>query len=109
MTASPRSSAANECGRSPTPVLYAGRSESARTSQQWRSFTAGGWFEPLRTERWRWSVELDTNKVRRLFRTFPEWTDAEVESVSRAADDLGGVVTEHYQTVLHLLRKAADR
>ena len=71
--------------------------------------TAGGWFEPLRTERWRWSVELDTNKVRRLFRTFPEWTDAEIESVSRAADDLGGVVTEHYQTVLHLLRKTADR
>jgi protein-L-isoaspartate O-methyltransferase len=72
--------------------------------------TAGGWFEPVRTEYWRWSIELDTDKVRSLFRSFPGWTDAEIEAVSQAVvEDLGGIVTEHYQTVLHLLRRAADR
>jgi SAM-dependent methyltransferase len=68
---------------------------------------AGGWFEPVRSEQWRWSIELDSERVRRLFRTFSDWNDAEVEAVGRTADDLGGVVTEHYQSVLHLLRRAS--
>lgn len=65
----------------------------------------GGWFHPVGTERWRWSVDLDTAQLRRLFRTFSDWNDAEVDAVTRAADDLGGVVTEHYQSVLHLLKR----
>jgi SAM-dependent methyltransferase len=67
---------------------------------------AGAWFEPVRTENWRWSIELDTEQVHRLFRTFSDWNDTEVEAVARAADELGGVVTEHYQSVLHLLKRA---
>lgn len=66
--------------------------------------TAGGWFQAVRTEHWRWSIDLSTDQVRRLFRTFSDWSDSEVEAVARAADDLGGVVTEHYQSLLHLLR-----
>ena len=46
-------------------------------------------------------------QVRRLFRTFSDGSDAEVAAPGAAADELGGVVTEHYQSVLHLLRKAA--
>jgi SAM-dependent methyltransferase len=67
---------------------------------------AGGWFEPVRTERWRWSIELTSGQVRHLFRTFSSWSPAEVEAAVQAADDLGGVVAEHYQSVLHLLRRA---
>ena len=67
--------------------------------------SAGGWFEGLRTERWRWSVELTTEQVTRLFRTFSDWTDHEVDAVGAAADRCGGRVTEHYQSVLHLLRR----
>lgn len=78
-------------------------------SSTMEELTEGGWFEAVSTERWRWSIELDADGIRRLFRSFPEWTDAEVEGVSQAADDLGGVVTEHYQTVLHLLKRSAHR
>jgi hypothetical protein len=68
--------------------------------------TAGAWFEPVRTEHWRWSINLDTERVRRLFRTFSDWNDDEVEAVARAADELGGVVTEGCQSELHLLKRA---
>jgi hypothetical protein len=40
------------------------------------------------------------------FRTFSDWNDTDVEAVARAADELGEVVTEHYQSVLHQLKKA---
>jgi hypothetical protein len=66
---------------------------------------AGGWFEPLRTDHWRWTIDLDTGQVRRLFRTFSDWDDTEVEAAAQAVDDLGGVVTEHYRSILHLLRR----
>jgi hypothetical protein len=71
--------------------------------------SAGAWFEPVRTDHWRWSIDLDTDQVRRLFRTFSDWNDAEVEAVAQAADQLGGLVTEHYQSVLHLLKRAPIR
>ncbi|MDT0188326.1 class I SAM-dependent methyltransferase [Microbacterium sp. ARD31] len=67
--------------------------------------TAGGWFEHLRSEHWGWSIDLDADAVGRLFRTFSDWTASEVAQAERAALDLGGRVTEHYQTVLHLLRR----
>ncbi|WP_270888946.1 class I SAM-dependent methyltransferase [Pedococcus sp. 5OH_020] len=31
---------------------------------------AGGWFDPVGTQHWRWSIYLSTDQVRRLFRTF---------------------------------------
>ena len=66
----------------------------------------GGWFEPMRSERWRWQVDLGADQVGRLFRTFSDWTAEEAAAAARAAEDLGGVVTEHYQTVLHVLSRA---
>ena len=66
----------------------------------------GGLFAPVRSERWRWSIELTSAQVTRLFRTFSNWTEQEVQDASAAADECGGRVTEHYQSVLHLLRRA---
>ena len=71
--------------------------------------SAGGLFRPVRTERWQWSVSLDVDAVTRLFGTFPGWTKEEVQAVSTVAEDLGGTVVEHYQTVVHLLTKVGDR
>jgi hypothetical protein len=68
---------------------------------------AGGWFEPVRSQHWRWSIDLSTDEVRRLFRTFSDWSSAEAEAAAQAADELGGRVTEHYQSVLHLLRRTS--
>jgi hypothetical protein len=67
----------------------------------------GGWFDPVWTECWRWSIDLNTDQVRRLFRTFSDWSGAEVEAAAQAVDELGGVVTEYYRSVLHLLRRAS--
>lgn len=69
---------------------------------------AGGYFEPVRSETWQWSIELTTDQVTGLFRTFSDWTDEEVAAVRAAADACGCIVTEHYQSVLHLLRRADD-
>jgi SAM-dependent methyltransferase len=66
---------------------------------------AGGWFEPVSTEQWRWTIDLTTDQVRRLFRTFSNWEPSEAEAAAEVADDLGGVVAEHYRTILHLLRR----
>jgi hypothetical protein len=44
--------------------------------------------------------------VTRLFSTFSGWTHDEVDMIRLAADDCGGIVTEHYQSVLHLLIRA---
>jgi SAM-dependent methyltransferase len=65
--------------------------------------SAGGHFEPVRSERWRWSIDLTADQVTRLFSTFSDWTDEEVRAIRAAADDCGGIVTEHYESVLHLL------
>jgi hypothetical protein len=46
---------------------------------------------------------LSTDQVTRLFSTFSGWTDKEVAAIRVAADDCGGVVTEHYESLLHLL------
>lgn len=70
---------------------------------------AGGWFEPLETRDWSWAVDLSTTKVRALFATFSDWSEDEVEQAAGAVDDLGGGVTEHYRTVLHLLARTPSR
>jgi SAM-dependent methyltransferase len=75
----------------------------ARGGPSMEELASGGWFEPVRSELWRWSVELSPDEVRQLFRTFSDWSGAGADLAAQAADDLGGQVTEHYQTVLHLL------
>jgi SAM-dependent methyltransferase len=67
---------------------------------------AGGFFVPVRSEHWTWDIELTTKEVAALFRTFSNWTAEEVADVAAAADACGGRVTEHYQSVLHVLRRA---
>jgi len=47
--------------------------------------------------------------VRSLFRTFSDWSEAEVDAAGRVAEELGGVVTEHYRSVLHLLTRRSVR
>lgn len=66
----------------------------------------GGWFRPMYTCRWKWSVDLSADQVQRLFATFSDWSPDEVDSVVDAVHESGGTVTEHYQSVLHLLRRA---
>lgn len=84
-----------------------GAAVSSEERPTMEELAAGGWFEPVRTERWRWSIDLSTDQVRRLFKTFSNWSPAEAETAAQAAVDLGGLVTEHYQTVLHLLRRTS--
>ena len=91
-------------------AIVAGRGEppSVRTAEQrptLEELSAEGWFEPVRSEHWRWSIDLGARQVGLLFATFSGWTPAEVAAVEEAARDLGGSVTEHYQTVLHVLRR----
>lgn len=69
------------------------------------NLSGGGLFVPEVTEVFRWSVDLATAQIRDLFGTFTDWTDDEVVEVTTAADDLGGVVTEHYATALYVLRR----
>jgi SAM-dependent methyltransferase len=71
-----------------------------------RELAGNGLFLPVRSERWKWTIELTTTQLTRLFRTFSNWTEQEVHDVAAAADACGGRVTEHYQSVLHLLRRA---
>ncbi len=76
--------------------------ESSPTMSQ---LAVDGLFRPVRSERWHWTVELTTTQVMRLFRTFSDWTEEEVQQVAEAADACGGRVIEHYQSVLHVLRR----
>jgi cyclopropane fatty-acyl-phospholipid synthase-like methyltransferase len=79
------------------------RSEARPTMSE---LAADGWFVPVRSERWAWAIELTAEQVTRLFRTFSNWTEREVNEVNVAAEACGGRVTEHYQSVVHILRKA---
>lgn len=97
--------------RSRVAEIVASRGEPAESGSReprptMSELSAQGWFRPLRSEHWRWSIDLTTEQVGGLFSTFSDWTDEEVESVRAAADACGGVVTEHYQSVLHLLVRA---
>lgn len=67
---------------------------------------AGGWFSPVSTRWWEWSIDLTSEQVRRLFATFSDWSTDEVAAATRAVDELGGKVTEHYRSALHVLRRA---
>jgi SAM-dependent methyltransferase len=80
-----------------------GPTQDARPTME--ELAAGGWFEPGRTEHWRWSIDLSGQQTGLLFKTFSEWTSEEAAAAEQAARDLGGRVPEHYQSVLHQLRR----
>lgn len=73
------------------------------------TLTDGGWFEPVDMVSLRWSVDLTAAQVRGLFSTFSDWSPGEVAQVAARAEELGGVVTEHYRTVLWLCRVSSRR
>lgn len=81
------------------------RRERRRGGPTADELAAGGWFEPISTEEWRWTIDLRTEQVRSLFRTFSNWHPVEADAAADAAAALGGVVTEHYRTTLHLLQR----
>lgn len=68
--------------------------------------TSGGFFAPVETWTHPWQVDLEADQIHRLFRTFSDWTDAEVDAVGAAAREQGPLIREHYVTHLHLLRRA---
>jgi SAM-dependent methyltransferase len=90
-------------------IVAVRRLKPVQSSSEWRptmiELTAGGYFRPVRSQRWRWSADLTTSQVCRLFATFSDWSHEEVQAIEAAADACGGVVTEHYQSVLHLLTR----
>jgi len=65
---------------------------------------AGGLFAVVGTDTFRWSLDLDEEAVRRLFRTFSDWTPGEADEAAAAVGELGGAVTEHYTSWLIALR-----
>lgn len=54
----------------------------------------------------RTGVQQAWEQVHRLLSTFSDWRPEEVDQAARAVDRLGGAVIEHYQTLLHILRRA---
>lgn len=83
-----------------------GRATGSEVRPTMAELAAGGWFVPVDTQRWKWSVELTSEQLTRLFSTFSDWDEQEIDEVRLAAEACGGRVTEHYQTVLHILRRA---
>ena len=68
--------------------------------------SASGMFAPRGSWQWAWEIELSTARgVRGLFSTFSDWTAAEVDAAADAVESIGGSVTEHYVTVLHVLAR----
>lgn len=90
---------------SPSPGSHApGSSGDSRPTVE--ELSADGWFLPARSQTWRWSADLDAVQITRLFATFSDWSPDEVAAAAAAVEGLGGTVTEHYRTVLHLLRRS---
>ncbi len=59
-----------------------------------------GLFAVERISRYSWAIDLTTDQVRALFRTFSDWTPREVDVVACAVDKLGGRVSENYTSWL---------
>jgi hypothetical protein len=68
--------------------------------------SASGLFTPRGSWQWAWEIEMSSAGVRGLFSTFSDWTSTEVDAAADAVEALGGRVTEHYVTVLHVLDRA---
>ena len=67
--------------------------------------TRSGHFGAGHVEHFAWAIELTTGQVRDLFTTFSDWSAAEVVEATRAVDELGGRVLEHYVTPLIVLQR----
>ena len=67
------------------------------------ALTASGLFAVTDASTYRWSLDLDAEGVGRLFRTFSDWSAAEVAQAVDAVRELGGTVTEHYSSWLLVL------
>lgn len=61
---------------------------------------ASGLFSIDDIHHYHWTVTLTTDQVRGLFRTFSNWTTAEVDEAASAVTALGGTVSEHYTSWL---------
>ena len=72
------------------------------------TLSAGGYFKVTHVETFRWSVRLDADQVRDLFTTFSDWSADEAAEAGRAAQELGGAVTEYYSTPLVVLERAPE-
>lgn len=70
-----------------------------------KELEAGGTFRLVRSWQWPWQIDLNAHQLRALFATFSDWQDpGELDAVQSAAAAQSGPVTEHYVTILHLLR-----
>ena len=59
-----------------------------------------GLFAIDETHRYRWTIDMTTDQVRELFRTFSDWTADEVEGASLAVATLGETISEAYTSWL---------
>jgi hypothetical protein len=71
------------------------------------ALTRDGLFAVEDTAVFRWTIQLDEARVRRLFATFSNWSPAEVDRAAAAVGGLGGSVVEHYQSWLLVLSSPA--
>ncbi|KAF2420805.1 class I SAM-dependent methyltransferase [Microbacterium sp. B35-30] len=67
------------------------------------ALTESGLFTVADASTYRWSLDLDADGVGSLFRTFSDWSPAEVAQAVDAVRELGGTVTEHYSSWLLVL------
>ncbi|WP_347977290.1 class I SAM-dependent methyltransferase [Microbacterium sp. ProA8] len=72
------------------------------------ALTESGLFAVVDASTYRWSLDLDADGVGRLFRTFSDWSAAEVAQAVDAVGELGGTVTEHYSSWLLVLAPTPD-
>ena len=73
------------------------------------ALTAWGLFAVEDVSTYRWTVDLDAAAIGRLFRTFSDWSPAEVEQAVAAVKHLGGSVIEHYSSWLLVLAPTRRR
>lgn len=71
--------------------------DAARTAE---AIARDGLFSIEEVSAFRWSIELDADRVRDLFSTFSDWSADEVDEAAAAARALGGSVVEHYSSWL---------
>lgn len=98
--------------RSAVDKIVAGRDENVPRADQLdprptvTELESGGMFTLVDTWQWPWQIDLDATQIRALFETFSDWKDpAELDAIRAAAAAQSGPVTEHYVTILHLLRR----
>lgn len=73
-----------------------------------KELEAGGTFRLVGSWQWPWQIDLTAAQLRALFATFSDWRDpGDLDAVQAATEAQGGLVTEHYVTILHLLRSTS--